>query len=212
MAERHVELAVSYDNMEQQLEAGTLGMWTFLATEVLFFGGLFMAYIVYRYAYPDAFVAAGQHTLLLYGTINSAILITSSLTLSLANLAVRKDDRKWLVRLLLITIFLGCCFLALKGVEYYHDIDEHLVPGRNFKPGLPAQAQIFWFLYWLMTGVHALHLIAGIGLLTVLTWLSARGSYSSNYYNPVQISALYWHFIDLVWFWLFTLLYVINRH
>jgi cytochrome c oxidase subunit 3 len=212
MAERPAGLAVPYDDMPQQLEAATLGMWTFLATEVLFFGGLFMAYIVYRYSYPEAFVQAGRKTLILYGSINTAVLVTSSLTMSLANYAVRKDDHKGLVRNLLFTIFLGCCFLGIKGLEYSDDLREHLLPGHAFTKTLPAQGQIFWFLYWLMTGVHAVHLLVGIGVLAFITWMAARRRFSSTYFSPVQISALYWHFIDLIWFWLYTLLYLINRH
>lgn len=212
MAEQARGLAVPYDNMAQQLEASTLGMWTFLATEVLFFGGLFLSFIVYRYAYPHAFVGAGRRTLILYGSLNTAVLVTSSLTMSLANYAVRKDDRNALMRWLLLTLVLGCCFLGIKCLEYSYDLREHLFPGHYFTPALPPQGQIFWFLYWLMTGVHAVHLAVGIGILAAIAGLAARGRFSSSYYGPVQISALYWHFVDLLWFWLYTLLYLINRH
>jgi cytochrome c oxidase subunit 3 len=212
MAKRPAHLAVPYDDLGQQMEAATLGMWTFLATEVLFFGGLFTAFIVYRYAYAEAFVQAGRRTLILYGTINTAVLLTSSLTMSLAGYAVRKDDLKWLLRFLLATVFLGTCFLGIKGLEYYHDWQEHLIPGRHFPSALPVQGQIFWFLYWLLTGVHAAHLAVGIGLVVVIAWMAAHRRYSSSYYSPVQISGLYWHFVDLLWLWLYALIYLINRH
>jgi cytochrome c oxidase subunit III len=212
MVEPRGALAEPYDSMPQQLEAATLGMWTFLATEVLFFGGLFLAYVVYRYAYPHAFVMAGRRTLIRYGTLNTAILITSSLTMSMANYAVRKDNIKWLVRFLLLTLVLGLCFLGVKGAEYHADVREHLFPGRHFTTTLPTQGEIFWYLYWLLTGTHALHLAVGIGVLSVMTWMAWRRRFSAGYYSPVVISSLYWHFIDLLWLWLYALLYLINRH
>ena len=211
MAETRTALAEQFAEMPQQREASILGMWTFLATEILFFGAMFMAYITYRSAYPQAFAEASKHTIVLYGTINTAILLTSSLTMVLAVHAVQENNLKWLVRHLLFTILLACAFLVVKGLEYHEDLAEHLWPGPHFKPGLPAQAQIFWFLYWSMTGLHALHVTVGIVLLSIIAWMSHRRVFSAEYYNPVDVSALYWHFVDIVWIFLYPLLYLINR-
>jgi cytochrome c oxidase subunit 3 len=211
MAETRTALAEQFAEMPQQREASILGMWTFLATEILFFGAMFMAYITYRSAYPQAFAEASKHTIVLYGTINTAILLTSSLTMVLAVHAVQENNLKWLVRHLVFTILLACAFLVVKGLEYHEDLAEHLWPGPHFKPGLPAQAQIFWFLYWSMTGLHALHVTVGIALLSVMAWMAHRRTFSAEYYNPVDVSALYWHFVDIVWIFLYPLLYLINR-
>ncbi len=212
MAKAREVLAEQFDDLPQQLEASTLGMWTFLATEILFFGGLFMAYIVYRHTYPDAFAEASRHTKIIHGTINTALLLTSSFTMSLAIHAAQKG-RNWLLLLfLLLTMFLGCCFLGVKGLEYKADIDEHMVPGRHFTYELVPQAQIFWFLYWMMTGFHSLHLMAGIGVLAVIGALAWQRRFTEEYHNPVIIAGLYWHFVDVVWVWLYALLYIINRH
>ena len=212
MANAHAAIAEQFDDMPQQQEASTLGMWTFLATEVLFFGGMFMSYIAYRYTYPEAFAEASKHTIVLYGTLNTAILLTSSLTMALAVHAAQEGNNRLLFIFLLITIFFACCFLGVKGLEYHTDLDEQLWPGKHFKPGLPPQAQIFWFLYWAMTGLHALHVTIGVGLLSVIAWMAKRRKFSAQYYNPVDISGLYWHFVDIVWIWLYPLLYLINRH
>ena len=212
MADGMSAVAEQFDDMPQQQEAATLGMWTFLATEVLFFGGMFLSYIVYRYAYPSAFAEASKHTIVLYGTINTAILLTSSLTMALAVHAAQEGRNRALLRYLLITIFFACCFLLVKGLEYHQDLDERLWPGRHFKPDLPPQAQIFWFLYWAMTGLHALHVTIGVGVLSVIAHMAWRRKFTAHYYNPVDVSALYWHFVDIVWIWLYPLLYLINRH
>jgi len=143
--------------------------------------------------------------------LNTAILLTSSLTMVLAVQAVQENNLKWLVRYLVFTILLACAFLMVKGLEYHEDLAEHLWPGPHFKPGLPAQAQIFWFLYWSMTGLHALHVTVGIVLLSIMAWMSHRRVFSAQYYNPVDVSALYWHFVDIVWIFLYPLLYLINR-
>jgi cytochrome c oxidase subunit 3 len=212
MADTQIALAEQFDDAAQQKEAATFGMWTFLATEILFFGGLFMSYIVYRTFYAEAFRAAGHHTIVLYGTINTAILLTSSLTVALAVHAAHQGNAKWILRYLLLTVFLGCCFLGVKAVEYYDDVSQHLVPGPHFKTGLPAQGQIFWFLYWAMTGLHGLHVLVGVGLLSVIAGMAWRRKFSERYYNPVEISALYWHFVDIVWIFLYPLFYLIDRY
>ncbi|HEX4120893.1 MAG TPA: cytochrome c oxidase subunit 3 [Verrucomicrobiae bacterium] len=212
MADAHPTLAEQFDDLPQQRNAALLGMWTFLATEVLFFGGLFLSYTIYRHAYYEAFEEAGRHVKILYGSINTALLLTSSLTMSLAIHSAQVGQQRLLVRFLRLTIFLGICFLVVKGMEYKSDIDEHFVPGARFEHGLPAQAQIFWFLYWIMTGVHSLHLLVGIGLLVVITWMARKGRFSEHYNNPVVISGLYWHFVDVIWVWLYALFYLVNRN
>jgi cytochrome c oxidase subunit 3 len=211
MAEAPIALAEQFEEMPQQREASILGMWTFLATEILFFGGLFMSYITYRSIYPYAFAEASKHTIVLFGTLNTAVLLTSSLTMVLAVHAAQQNNSKWIVRHLLFTIVLACAFLILKGFEYHQDLEEGLWPGPNFKTGLPAQAQIFWFLYWAMTGLHAVHVTAGIAILSVMAWMAQNGRFSAEYYNPLDVSALYWHFVDIVWIFLYPLLYLINR-
>lgn len=212
MAETPEFVAEQFDDPPQQLEAATLGMWAFLATEVLFFGGLFLSYIVYRHAYPNAFAQASRHTDLFFGTLNTALLLTSSLTMSLAIHAAQEARNRALVGLLLLTMIIGCAFLAVKGLEYRKDIHDQLVPGVHFDKTLPIQSQIFWYLYWLMTGVHSLHLVVAIGVLAVVAWSASRGKFSAGYHNPVIISGLYWHFVDMIWVWLYSLLYLVNRH
>src|ERR1043165_6112097 len=150
MADAQTALAEQFDDMPQQQEASTLGMWTFLATEILFFGGMFLGYLIYRHAYPEAFALASRHTIVLYGTLNTAILLTSSLTMVLAVHAAQENNLNWVFRHVLFTILLACCFLVVKGLEYHEDLTAHLWPGPHFKAGLPPQAQIFWFLYWSM--------------------------------------------------------------
>jgi|ERR1044071_5665116 cytochrome c oxidase subunit 3 len=203
-------LADQFEDLEQQREASTLGMWTFLATEVIFFGCLFLGYIVYRHLYPAAFAAASQHTLLTFGTINTAVLLTSSLTMALAVHAIQRDHHRQAARFLMVTVSLGCAFLVLKGFEYHGDLADHLWPGPHFTSELPKQARIFWFLYWVMTGLHALHVTVGVGLLSVMSWLTHRGRFSVRYYRPIEVSGLYWHFVDIVWIFLYPLLYLIS--
>ena len=212
MADTQIALAEQFDDVEQQKDAATLGMWTFLATEVLFFGGLFMSYVVYRTFYAEAFREAGHHTILFYGTLNTAILLTSSLTAALAVHAAQEDKNQQVLRYLLATVFLGCCFLGVKAVEYSADVREHLVPGLHFREGLPAQGQIFWFLYWAMTGLHGLHVLIGVALLSFIAFMAWQRKFSARYYNPVEVSALYWHFVDVVWIFLYPSFYLIDRY
>ncbi len=213
--QRHpASLAHHFDSLEQQREAATLGMWAFLVTEILFFGGLFTVYLVYRSSYPDAFAAASHELVIWAGTTNTAVLITSSLTMALAVHAAQTGNRKLLVTLLIATIALGCVFLGIKAFEYYTEWVEHHVPGLNydFEPQYYRNAQIFFSLYFLMTGLHALHMIIGIGIMLFMLWWSVSGVITEEYYNPIEIAGLYWHFVDIVWIFLFPLLYLIGRH
>ncbi len=205
-------LAEQFDDLAQQKEASHLGMWTFLATEIMFFGGLFLAYITYRHTYYDAFVAGSNETNLLYGTVNTAILLTSSLTMALAVHAAEAGRTKHVVRFLLVTLFFAVGFLAVKGLEYHEDITKHLVPRFDFKSDLPKRAELFFYLYWVMTGLHALHVTVGVGIISVMAWLAAHRRFSTRYYNPVEVAGLYWHFVDIVWIFLYPLLYLVGRH
>jgi cytochrome c oxidase subunit 3 len=207
-------LAHHFDNLEQQTDATTLGMWVFLVTEVLFFGGLFLVYTVYRSLYPDAFIAASHELDVTLGTINTAVLITSSLTMALAVHAAQVGRRQALMLFLVATMILGGIFLGIKSVEYYHKFVEHLVPGPafQFEKAHLRHAQLFFSLYFLMTGLHALHMIIGFGIMAFMLWWAWKGTITKEYYSPIEISGLYWHFVDIVWIFLFPLLYLVGRH
>jgi cytochrome c oxidase subunit 3 len=203
-----------FEDMHQQREAATLGMWVFLATELLFFGGLFAAYLVYRIWYPSTFGEASRRLHLVFGATNTVILITSSLTMAMAVHASAIGKRGTLVLFLVLTMVLGGAFLGIKSIEYYHKFTEHLIPGPYFQfdgPD-PLHAQIFFSLYFALTGLHALHMIIGLGLLTVMLIMALRGRFTPAWDTPVEVSGLYWHFVDIVWIFLFPLLYLIDRH
>jgi len=211
----HPALAHHFDSMAQQSEATTLGMWVFLVTEVLFFGGLFATYMVYRSQFPEAFAAASHELDVTLGTINTVVLITSSLTMALAVHAAQMGQRKLLMTFLILTMILGGVFLGIKSLEYYHKFAEHHVPGADFhfvEQKYAQHAQIFFSLYFVMTGLHAIHMIIGIGIMLVMLWWSWNGTITEEYSSPIEISGLYWHFVDIVWIFLFPLLYLIGRH
>jgi cytochrome c oxidase subunit III len=210
----HPALAHHFDNLEQQKEAATLGMWVFLVTEVLFFGGLFAAYLVYRSWYPDGFAAASHHLDIVLGTVNTAVLIGSSLTMALAVHAAQTGERRLLLLFLVLTMVLGCVFLGIKGVEYAHKFEENHVPGPNFQFEAIyfGPAQVFLSLYFVMTGLHALHMIIGLGIMTWMLVWAYNGTITREYNSPIEIAGLYWHFVDIVWIFLFPLLYLIGRH
>jgi cytochrome c oxidase subunit 3 len=207
-------LAHQFDDLAQQREAATLGMWVFLVTEVLFFGGLFLVYSVYRTIYPAAFAAASHELDVMLGSINTVVLITSSLTMALGVRAAQTGQRRLLLIFLIATMVLGATFLGIKSVEYYHKFVEHHVPGPGFvfEAEHARHAQIFFSLYFVMTGLHAVHMIIGLGIMAVMLWWSWRGTITTEYYSPIEISGLYWHFVDIVWIFLFPLLYLIGRH
>jgi cytochrome c oxidase subunit 3 len=209
-----VAVSHQFDDAEQQVEASTLGMWAFLATEILFFGGLFLVYTVYRLAYPQAFAEASNHLDVVLGAVNTAVLIGSSLTMVLAVHSARIGSRRGLILFLLATLVLGGIFLGIKGVEYAHKFHEHLVPGADFRftGADPRHAAIFFSIYFAMTGMHALHMIIGAGLILTLVGMAWRRRFSPEYFTPVEMVGLYWHFVDIVWIFLFPLLYLIGRH
>ena len=203
-------VAEQFDDFQQQRGAAQLGMWIFLATEVLFFGGLFLAYTVFRSLYPQDFAAASHHTVVVIGGINTAILLFSSTLMALAVRAAELRNQKQLIRLLLGTAFFGIIFMILKGVEYYKDWNDHLVPVLNFEwhqPN-PGPAQIFFWLYFAMTGLHAIHVTVGICIMLVFAVIARTGKFTSGHFTPIEIAGLYWHFVDIVWIFLFPLLYL----
>jgi len=203
-----------FDSAEQQKNASTLGMWLFLVTEIMFFGGLFTAYIVYRTLHPAAFVEASHELDITMGAINTAVLICSSLTMVLAVDAASKGSQKNTVLYLVLTIVLGAVFLGIKAVEYHEKFVKHHVPGPSFQFEGPeaAHAQLFFSLYFGMTGLHALHMVIGMVLLAILAVRAQAGRFGSDYYTPIDMTGLYWHFVDIVWIFLFPLLYLLGGH
>jgi cytochrome c oxidase subunit 3 len=208
---------------EQQKNSSELGMWIFLATEVMFFGGLFCSYLIYRRWYFGDFAAASKSIDATLGATNTAVLICSSLTVVLAIWAAQTARRGLLLLMLLLTMVFGCAFLGIKGIEYRDKFVEHHVPGASFSfhervPGHPDQwanpehAQIFFALYFVMTGLHALHMIIGLGIFSWLFWNAWKGRFTPEYHTPLEVGGLYWHFVDIVWIYLFPLLYLIDRH
>jgi cytochrome c oxidase subunit 3 len=209
---------------EQQRDSASFGMWIFLATEVMFFGGLFCAYLIYRRWYFGDFAAASKSIDARLGGANTAVLICSSLTVVLAIWAAQTSRRALMILMLVLTMLFGVTFLGIKGIEYKQKFDEHHVPGASFSfdhkeiPGHPGQyanprhAQIFFALYFIMTGLHALHMIIGLGIFAWLLWMAWKGRFTPDYHTPLEIGGLYWHFVDIVWIYLFPLLYLIDRH
>lgn len=209
-------LAHQFDDLAQQHDAGELGMWLFLSTEIMFFGGMFLAYSIYRLEDEATFAAASHELDLWLGTLNTAVLLCSSLTMALAVHAAQASQRKQLIGLLTATLILGSIFLGIKGVEYFHKYEHGLMPlaGLPFKwEGSSAgHAELFFDLYFLMTGVHALHMVIGLGILLVLLISAVRDGLLGSFSAPVHVSGLYWHFVDIVWVFLFPLLYLIGAH
>jgi cytochrome c oxidase subunit 3 len=214
LSETTTYVAHHFDDAEQQHEASTFGMWLFLVTEIMFFGGLFTAYVVYRSAFPGAFAHASNHLDLLMGGINTAVLIASSLTMALAVHGAQIGKNDLLKTGLLLTILLGSVFLAIKAYEYGHKFHEGLVPGPYFTYGGAdaKNAELFFSMYFAMTGLHALHMVIGIAILAILLLQARRGVYGAHYFTPIELTGLYWHFVDIVWIFLFPLLYLIGRH
>src|SRR5262245_49682079 len=208
-------LAHHFDDIDQQREAGTLGMWLFLVTEVLFFGGMFLAYMLYRTKDPISFAMASAHLNWRIGAFNTGVLIFSSLTMALAVYYSQVGNRRLLILFLILTMVLGATFLGVKAYEYHDKWVHHLVPGFGFLwegHGDPRHVELFYFIYFAMTGVHALHMIVGLGIMTVITLMAKRDRFTPEYHSPVEISGLYWHFVDIVWIFLFPLLYLLGAH
>jgi cytochrome c oxidase subunit III len=243
-------LAHHFEDLGQQRSSATLGMWTFLGTEVMFFGGLIASYIIYRFTSPDVWGAASRELDVTIGTINTIVLLTSSLTMALAVHAGETGDRARQVRFLLITGALGLLFMSFKAYEYREEYEKHLLPGPGFRtehihlPAEPApasagsrhaaesavtmrtaselsatpaqfvesRAQLFFVFYFFMTGLHMLHMVVGVGLVSWVVILARRGRFTPEYHVPLEMAGLYWHFIDIVWVFLYPLLYLVALH
>ena len=237
------ELYGQFQTLEQQKESATLGMWIFLVTEVLFFGGMFLTYTINRHYFFTAF-GIGSNTLdITLGTVNTIVLIMSSFTMAMGVWSAQTGKKKLVPLFLILTLSLGCVFLGIKFIEYKQKFEHHLIPGHNFDityrsshpapvddpeemalekqevdralasdPDANSHAQLYFSLYFAMTGLHALHMIVGAGLIIWLIKGALGGRFTPHYNTPVEIVGLYWHFVDIVWIYLFPLLYLIDRH
>jgi cytochrome c oxidase subunit 3 len=214
MSEAHAALAHHFEDLEQQHDAATLGMWIFLVTEVMFFGGLLAGYTMYRSVYPSAFAEGSRLCEVALGASNTLILITSSFTMALAVSMAQRGRRRLVLAFLGTTMALGAAFLGVKFLEYFHKYQEHLIPGMYFVySGASArQVQLFICFYFGLTGLHALHMIIGLGVLAVMAGFAWRGRFSAVHYAPIEVAGLYWHFVDIVWIFLFPLLYLVDLH
>ncbi|OAN38254.1 cytochrome C oxidase subunit III [Chloroflexus islandicus] len=240
------ELQHQFETPEQQKEAATLGMWAFLVTEIMLFGGIFMAYIAYRWAFPEAWEESAALLNTPLATVNTVVLLVSSLTVALAVNAAEEGRKRRLITMLVLTIVLGVTFLVIKGYEYsekfahcagakdpiswitgsdLHESHECLVPGRGFmfpdehgstsgghgaaKTATQSGHQLFFLLYFSATGLHAIHMIIGLGVMTTILVMALRDRFSPTYFTPVEIGGLYWHLIDIIWVFLFPLFYLV---
>jgi cytochrome c oxidase subunit 3 len=222
--EHHPALAHHFESLDNQKEAATLGMWAFLAQEVLFFGGLFLVYALYRNLYYPVFEASSHHLNWKLGAFNTAVLICSSLTMAMAVHAAALGHGRQAMGWLIATIVLGAAFLGVKVVEYHDKWTHGLVPGLHWGPPETVaeelhlsvadalHAQLYFSLYFAMTGLHALHMIIGMPILGWLAWHASRGRFGPEYHTPVEMTGLYWHFVDIIWIFLFPLLYLIGHH
>ena len=206
-------LEMQYVDLAHQSETAELGMWGFIATGVLFLGRLFAAYSFFRYLHPAGVAAAASHTKIVIGSVNTAVLLTSSFVMSWASLAARDGATRLAGRLMWVAAGLGGVFLCLKGIEYAEEIGEHLWPGPSFSLDIAEKrvGEIFYFLYWLMTGIHALHLLIGVATLALIGRRAVANEYSRVYHSPVRVVSLYWHFVDIVWIFLFAVIYLPGR-
>ena len=211
-------LRVQFDTEAQQKDAATLGMWLFLVTEIMFFGGMFAVYTVYRNWYPDVFAIASSSLNEIIGALNTGVLLLSSFTMVMAVRAGQLGQQKAIVIFLILTLLFGGIFLGVKAYEWNQKFEEHHIPGQagfhldGVLPGDQGHAQLFFSIYFAMTGLHALHMVIGVGILLILIVQARKGRFSASYYTPVDVAGLYWHFVDIIWIFLFPLLYLIDRH
>ncbi|HTV05681.1 MAG TPA: cytochrome c oxidase subunit 3 family protein [Acidobacteriaceae bacterium] len=219
-----------FASVDQQREASNFGMWLFLLTEIMFFGGMFTAYLIYRNWYYPAFVAGSHWMIIWAGTLNTVVLICSSFTMAMGVYSAETRNRKALLRYLTATLLLGFVFLGIKAFEWHNEWVEHHVPGLNFSihdfthvdprypddkplsPDMAEKTQTYFSLYFLLTGVHALHMLIGVSILFFLIFNAWRGAYTTGHMTFIENFGLYWHFVDIVWIFLFPLLYLISRH
>ena len=201
-----------FASADDEFVAAKQGMWVFLVTEVLMFGGLFVAYGIFRGMYPEMFREAHHMLDWKMGGLNTVVLITSSLTMAMAVGAAARGEKKKALTTLGLTFILACCFLVVKYFEYTHKFHDGLLPGGFFtnhelqNPKTP----LFFSIYFLMTGLHGVHVVIGMGLMLWLMRRTARGEFQTGYYTPVELVGFYWHFVDLVWIYLFPLLYLVG--
>ncbi len=203
-----------FANPAQQRETASLGMWIFIVSEMMLFGGLFMAFTVYRMYYPQAFDHASSEMNILLGSINTAVLICSSFTMALTVYFAETGNRRLVTLFLLATMLIGAVFLAIKFTEYYQHYQDHKAPGVWFDASGPdaGKEQLFYIFYFVMTGLHALHMFVGEGLLGVTLLRNIAGEFTAAYYTPVEIAGLYWHFIDIIWVFLYAIFYISGLH
>lgn len=218
-AEHSPHLAHHFDTLEQQHNAAVLCMWAFLVTEVMLFGTVLTGYAIYRSAHPAEFAEDSSHLSVTQGGVNTAILLGSSLAMAFAVRAAQLGDRKGIVRFLLLTVLLGLVSRGVKASEYHHEYVEGLISALNFDEHRPAwdeagldpkAIKLFFVCYFILTGLHAIHMLIGVALLLTLAWKARRGSYSAEFFTPVELGGLYWHFFDIVWIYLFPLLYLVG--
>ena len=207
-------LREQFRSPEQQRETASIGMWVFLITEMMLFGGLFMAFTVYRSLFPIPFMQGSADMSIVLGGTNTIVLICSSLTMALSVYSAATGDRRMLAIFLIATMFLGFVFLGIKFTEYYLHYQDHRVPGIWFNwPGTAApHVEMFFVFYFIMTGLHALHMFVGEGLLFTMLLRTGVGTFSSKYHTPIEIVGLYWHFVDIVWVFLFAIFYIEGLH
>ncbi|MEO6965545.1 MAG: cytochrome c oxidase subunit 3 [Acidobacteriaceae bacterium] len=217
-----------FESVGQQREAASFGMWVFLLTEIMFFGGMFCAYMVFRNWYHPAFVAGSNTLRITLGTANTAVLICSSFTMAMAVFSAQMRRKGALMVFLVLTILLGSVFLGIKADEWHGEYVEHHVPGMDFSiqefvhptnskavplaPDMAEKTQLFFSLYFLLTGMHAVHMIIGVTILFFLLANASRGAYTAGHVMPIENFGLYWHFVDIIWIFLFPLLYLISRY
>ncbi len=212
--ELSLDLREQFATPAQQRETATVGMWIFLMTEVLLFGGLFTAFTAYRISHPHAFDLGSKDMEIVLGAINTAVLICSSYTMALAVHSAELGNQKRLTLFLLVTMTIGAVFLCIKFTEYYLHYQAHKAPGFWFEDQAPGAGsiQMFFVFYFIMTGLHAVHMIIGIGVLSVLLFRTLLGSFSADYHTPIDLGGLYWHFIDIVWVFLYAIFYIPGLH
>ena len=198
----------------QQRETASVGMWIFLANEVMMFGGLFTAYAVYRASHPQAFDIGSADMNILLGSINTALLLTSSLMLTFAEHSAQTGSRRLLALFLVLTMIIGLVFLGIKFIEYYEHYQEHKAPGVWFNDSSPyaSSIQMFFVFYYVMTGLHAIHMIIGLGILAGLLFRTFIGTMTAEYHTPIMFGGLYWHFVDIVWIFLYAIFYLPGLH
>ncbi|HET6806395.1 MAG TPA: cytochrome c oxidase subunit 3 [Frateuria sp.] len=202
-----------FDDPVQQREAATLGMWAFLATEILFFGVLFAGYTYCRVLFPQAFAAASRHTDMLLGTIETAVLLTSSCAVALSVREVQLGGRRMAVALLGLAALLGTSFLVMHGFEYYAEYGEGLIPGIHYtQQGIYARGiEVFYCLYYFITGFHSIHVAVGVALMLAMAWRTWHRAFDPDYHTPLELTALYWHLVDIVWIFVYPVIYLVGR-